>query len=800
MPNELPVPPPVPQPIHQSTALQATQGYPMPALYGGGQLPGSGPDWRRIIASVIRFKWLVLGVVVLGTAAGFGLSKFLFKPGYLARARIWVDIQDRTSRNPQQSITISPALSISTGWKDLLYSDAVMDWVVRQRHIYLWWEHEADSTLFARFDIQDRFLPGIYTLKVDSAGRKFALAGEDGATLETGAVGDSIGRRLGWMWAPPATALSKGRVISFSVASPHETALSIAAGLTVREDENGNFMTLDLKESNPEFAAGTLNAIIDRFVTQAGDMKSQKIREVEQILARSLKEAQDKLARAEAELRAFSVRSATQLALTNPASGQVDIRDPSANAFFTNRMLLDQIQQDRQVIERALAAGAGPDSGVRQDELENVPSVQRSTQLTAALRELTGKQADLRTLRYRYTDEQLSVRTLVRDIDELQKRTIPTLAQALLAELQIRENDLRRQVAQGTSSVSQISSLAIDKAVLERNVSTAEQTLGAIQQTYDQVRLQEMSALPDLKILDRAVVPMRPIGSLAPVVIALAFLGSLGAGVVGAVLLDRTDTRFRYPEQVTTDMGLTILGVVPRVSRENGNGRNAPQVIEALRSIRLGVQNAYGAGPMVLTITSPGSSDGKSFITSNLGLAFADAGLRTIVIDGDIRRGLLHRVLNAKRKPGLIDHLSGNAGREDIIQRTDFPQLSFIGCGQRTPNGPELLSSPAMGQLLTALRTRFDVILVDSAPMAAGVDPYVLGTLTGNLLLVMRTGVTDRELAQAKIDLLDRLPVRVLGAVLNDVEAGGAYRYYAYYLAGYEVSEEDADRKLVRPG
>ncbi|HEY6108509.1 MAG TPA: polysaccharide biosynthesis tyrosine autokinase [Gemmatimonadales bacterium] len=797
MPNDLPVPPPVPQPVPQSTALQINQGYPAPALYGGAQLPGGGPDWRRIVASVVRFKWLVLGVVVLGTAAGFGLSKFLFKPGYLARARIWIDVQDRTARTPQ-SFTVSPALSISTGWKDLLYSDAVMDWVVRERHLYLWWENDADSSLFNAFDIQDRFLPGTYTLKVDSAAKKYTLVGEDGSTVETGVVGDSIGRRLGWMWGPPAAALTKGRVIPFGVASPHETALSIASALTVREDENGNFMTLDLKESDAEFAAGTLNAIVERFVTQAGDMKSQKLREVEQILGRTLKEAQGKLAQAEAALRAFSVRSGTLLAITNPNNQQIDTRDPSANAFFTNRMLLDQVQQDRQVIERVLATAA--DSGVRQDELENIPSVQRSAQLTAALRELTSKQADLRTLRYRYTDEQPSVRKLASDIDLLQKRTIPQLAQGLLADMQIRESDLRRQVAQGTAQVQGVSSLAIDNAVLQRNVTTAEQTLAAIQQNYDQVRLAEMSALPDLKILDRAVVPMRPVGSLAPVIIVLAFLGSLGAGVVGAVLLDRTDTRFRYPEQVTTDMGLNILGVVPRVSRENGNGRNAPQVIEALRSIRLGVQNAYGAGPMVLTITSPGSSDGKSFITSNLGLAFADAGLRTIVIDGDIRRGLLHRVLNAKRKPGLIDHLSGNAGREDIIQKTDFPQLSFIGCGQRTPNGPELLSSPAMGQLLTALRARFDVILVDSAPMAAGVDPYVLGTLTGNLLLVMRTGVTDRELAQAKIDLLDRLPVRVLGAVLNDVEAGGAYRYYAYYLAGYEVSEEDADKKLVRPG
>jgi succinoglycan biosynthesis transport protein ExoP len=795
MPNDLPVPPPVPQPVPQPTALQASYGLPAPTLYGDSHLPGGGPDWRRIVASVMRFKWLVLAVVVLGTGTGYALSRFLIKPGYLARARIWVDVQDPSSRQPQPFI-VSPNLSISTGWNDLLQSDAVMDWVVREDRLYLGWESAADSTAFAAFSLQERFRIGAYTLTVDSAGKKYALAGEDGSTVESGAVGDSIGRSLGWIWAPPVAALPKGHVITFSVTPPHETALSIAAAMSVREDENGNFMVLELKDQDPEFAAGTLNAIAERFVAQAADMKKQKLHELTGILNQRLNEARGKLAGAEAALRAFRVRSATQLALSN--NGQIDTRDPSANAFFTNRMALDQVQQDRQVIERVLTSA--PDSGLRAEELENVPSVQHSTTMAAALRELTDKQANLRTLRYRYTDEQPSVRKLITDIDELQKRTIPQLAQGLVAELQVRENDLRRQIATGSSTLAGIPSLAIDDAMLQRDVTTAEQTLSGIQQSYDQVRLAEMSALPDLKILDPAVVPMRPVGTLAPVLIVLAFLGSLGAGVVGAVLLDRTDTRFRYPEQVTADMGLTILGVVPRVSRENGNGRNAPQVIEALRSIRLGVQNAYGAGPMVLTITSPGSSDGKSFITSNLGLAFADAGLRTIVIDGDIRRGLLHRVLNAKRKPGLIDHLGGNAGREEIIQKTDFPQLSFIGCGQRTPNGPELLSSPAMGQLLTSLRSRFDVILVDSAPMAAGVDPYVLGTLTGNLLLVMRTGVTDRELAQAKIDLLDRLPVRVLGAVLNDVEAGGAYRYYAYYLAGYEVAEEDTEKKLVRPG
>jgi succinoglycan biosynthesis transport protein ExoP len=793
MPNDLPAPAPAPQhPVPASAAVPAAYGYQPPAMYG--EAPGSGgPDWRRIFAAVKRFKWLVLGVVVVGTGAGYGVSR-LIHPGYVANATIWVDIIDSRNRGAQP-VSVSAQLPISSGWPDLLYSDAVMDWVVREHRLYLDWD-PADASVFEGFDLQEHFRIGKFTLKVDPAGTKYRIAAEDGTPMDSGTVGDSIGRELGWKWDPPAALLTAGRTISFSVAAPHETAQTLAASLVQKSDENGNFMRLQLRAADPAFAADVLNAIAERFVALATDLKKQKSVELTAILKGQLDRAKSDLANAEAALRAFRVRSATQLALSN--DGQIDTRDPSVNSYYNDRVTLAQLQQDQQVVRRVLAQA--PDSGVRGEELENVPSVTKSPTLTAALSQLNAWQAELRALRMRYTDEQPNVMRMKRDIVELSRQSIPQLLQALDGELTIRINDLQNHLSSSSSTLQAIPGIAIDDERLHREVTTKEQTLNGIQQLYDQAKLQEVSALPDVRILDNAVEPKRPAGSIAPILIALAFLGSLGAGVVGAVLLDRTDTRFRYPEQVTTDMGLSILGVVPRVSRENGNGRNAPQVIEALRSIRLGVQNAYGAGPIVVTITSPGSSDGKSFITSNLGLAFADAGLRTIVIDGDIRRGLLHRVLNAKRKPGLIDHLSGNAGREDIIQKTDFPQLSFVGCGQRTPNGPELLSSPAMGQLITSLRSRYDVILVDSAPMAAGVDPYVLGTLTGSLLLVMRTGVTDREMAQAKVDLLDRLPVRVLGAVLNDVEAGGAYRYYAYYLAGYEVAEEDAERKLVRPG
>jgi Mrp family chromosome partitioning ATPase len=107
-----------------------------------------------------------------------------------------------------------------------------------------------------------------------------------------------------------------------------------------------------------------------------------------------------------------------------------------------------------------------------------------------------------------------------------------------------------------------------------------------------------------------------------------------------------------------------------------------------------------------------------------------------------------------------------------------------------------------MEELLTRLRPDYDVIIVDSPPLTAGVDPFVLGTLTGTLIVVLRTGHSNREIAGAKLEVLDRLPIRLLGAVLNDVPKGAAYGYYAYYsyyLPGYESVEERDSRETAGP-
>jgi capsular exopolysaccharide synthesis family protein len=173
--------------------------------------------------------------------------------------------------------------------------------------------------------------------------------------------------------------------------------------------------------------------------------------------------------------------------------------------------------------------------------------------------------------------------------------------------------------------------------------------------------------------------------------------------------------------------------------------------------------------------------------------------MKTLIIDGDTRRGALHRMMGLDRKPGLTDFLASEANLEQVIRDTGYPLVKLITGGSRRADSPELLSSSRMGDLLAHARNAYDIVLIDSPPLGAGVDPMILGTLSGHMLLVMRTGKTERAFAESKLQMLDRLPIRVLGVVLNGFDTIDAYRYYSY-LPGYEArGEQPSDRDQLQP-
>jgi len=746
-------------------------------------------EWQRYLAAAVRFKWVVLGVTLACTALGV-LAAILVKPTYVARATVWVQVPIRPARD--EGPIWSGQLPISSGWIDLLQSYAVLDDVVRGLRLYVAPVEPGDSDVLRSFRIQDAVLPGTYRLEVDPQGQKFTLTahGRDGVVQE-GAVGDSVGPAIGFVWVPAASALTAGRRVDFTVTAPYEATGRLAKQLKVSADLDGNFLRMELGGPNPALISATVNAVANRFVEVAATLKREKLTELARILGAQLAQAQVRLGQTEDSLRVFRVR-AVNVYSQGSASVTPNMqyqRDPMFAGLLDVKVSREEARHDRQTIERVLAQAG--ESGLALDALGMVGSVQRSTELAQALRDLTGKQADLRTLRAHYTEADPAVRRLAAEVGALERQTIPALAGALAGELRVREQQLGERVDAGSADLRKIPPLAVEETRLQRDVTLAEQLVLNLQQRYEEARLAEVSSLSDVRVLDRAAVPQTPAGSLGPILVVLAMIGGLGLGAGGAVLLDHNDRHVHHPDHVTQRMGLAILGAVPHVDWHNGKREeSAGQVIEALRGVRLSVAHRHGDGPVIVTVTSPGRADGKSFVASNLALAFADAGSRTLLIDGDVRRGRLHHVLNRLRRPGLTDILAGVVPLNQAMQATSSSNLSFIGCGARSHAGPALLSSAAMVHLVGQLRREFDAIIVDSAPLGAGADGFALGTATGSLLVVLRTGVSDRELAEAKLGILQHLPINVLGAVLNDVRPGGAYRYYSYYLENYGVRDE----------
>ena len=747
-----------------------------------------GPDWRRVGSALLRFKWLVLAALLVGFGAAFAATKVL-RPVYKAQANVWVDVPGRsgTDRSADNRGPIrTAALLEADDWIELLRSYIVLDQVVRDLRLYLTVKRPAERAMFSTFNVTDDFRPGEYRLRASADGRSYTLSNKDGVELEHGTVGDSVGRRLGFLWQP--SNLPRDHAIEFSLAAPRDAATGLGNALDVHMDINGNFLAVELSGSNPGLIANILNAVTQRYVDVAAQLKREKLTELTKLLENQLNTARSNLDDAESALQHFRTRTITLPGeQTGPGAGSAETRDPIRASFFDMEADRDQLRRDREAIEGLLPAVDG---------LSAIESVQHAPELANALKELSDKRAELRTLRYHYSEAYPPVQRLTAQVAQLEQQTIPSLARGLAAQLAARESELGRQVDAASTDLRRIPARTIEEVRLRRNADLKEQTYTSLQQRFDQARLAAESTVPDVRILDPAVVPQRPVKNTAPRLLLLGLIAGLGLGMVGAVVLDRVDPKVRYPEQVSRDLGLPILGVMPHLRT-----KEPTEVVEALRGLRLNVIHEYGpaAQPLIFTVTSPGPGDGKTFLSSNLALAFAEGGHRTVLVDADIRRGLLHRRLKANRQPGLADYLLGETTADEIVQPTAYPRLSLIACGTRTQRAPELLDSDAMVALLTRLRGEYDTILIDSPPLTAGVDPFVLGTLTGSLVLVLRTGHSNRNITGAKLDMLHRLPIRLLGAVLNDVPRGGAYGYYAYYsyyLPGYEaVEERDAARQ-----
>ena len=777
-------------------AVDVYQDAPLQQEWGGGQdaaaPPSSGINIGRIFNALNRFKWLMIVVVLLGAAGGYGATKFIV-PEYRVQSNIMLEMGRGGS-----SIQNGQMLQAS-GWQDLLRSFRIADPVVNQLVLFVQPANPADSLLFKSFRAGDELIPGDYGLTI--SGDRYTLTLKPATQAEQGLITDSIGRATGFLWRPDPQLFAGRTEIAFRVKTPREASTELISNLEMGIAEGSNMLRLTYTGSNSALIATTLNAWVEQFVAVATALKKQNVTTYAAILEGQRDYAAGNLLSAEQALERFGVETATQPSdRRSEIAGTARTTNPAFDAYFTDKVLAENYKQDRAAIQRLVDAQAG--GSLTKEALLSIPLVANDAAaagVRSALMELDNREIKLKTLREGMTDKMQPVKDEITAIAKIRNETIPRSVEAFLEQIRIREGNLDARIAASGKDLRDIPSRTIEEQRLQRQVAVADQMYRNLDLEAAKAKLADAATIPDVSVLDTAVAPLSPVKNTAPMIMLGAIGASIGLAFVLAILLDRLDKRFRYPEQATDDLGLFVLGVVPVINmgnkRSNSAADQASQVVEAFRTIRMNVRYAADpARPLTVTVTSPSPNDGKSLIASNLALSFAESGARTLLIDGDIRRGELAKTFGINSKPGLVEYLDGTALIAEVLNPTaSHANLTIMPAGARRRRAPELLATPRLNQLINQMASEYDVVVVDSPPLGAGFDAYALATATGNMALVMRAGVTDRKMAAAKMAVVDTLPVRVMGAVLNGIKMTGVYQYYAYYQ-DYAATDDESPR------
>lgn len=316
----------------------------------------------------------------------------------------------------------------------------------------------------------------------------------------------------------------------------------------------------------------------------------------------------------------------------------------------------------------------------------------------------------------------------------------------------------------------------------------------------------------------RAESPARPRKDKT-MALALVFGLVIGGGL--AVTRDWIDQTVRSADEIAATFGLPILGVVPAMPRRQSvrtRGRKvflqpASREAEAFRIVRTAL--FFGTpkeGANTMLITSPASGDGKSTMVSNLGIAFARAGQKTLILDADFRKPIQHVIFGLdNRKRCLRGVLEGTLKLEEAIQPTQIEGLSLLTCGHSVSNPAEVLNDRPFAELLIRLLETYDRILVDAPPATAITDAQILSALCDFTVLVLRADSSTRRITQRAIDALQGVGGCVLGVVMNQVRRngyrygyygghGGSYRsgsYYGKHTRGQEIATGSNRHRLA---
>jgi polysaccharide biosynthesis transport protein len=583
--------------------------------------------------------------------------------------------------------------------------------------------------------------------------------------------------------------------------------------LGVRRVPASRLLDVSFESTDPVLAARIVNAHLETFVEQNFRSRYESTTRASTWLADQLEELKVRVQKSEDARIAYERQN------------QIWSLDDKSN--ITTERLAD-INKELTVTEEERMKKESLYEFAKAGNLDAIPQVQSNATLMELIRhrgEINMQYNDALSQYGPNFPRVLRLEAQLKEIDQTltkQKQNIVDGLESDYREARQREGLLAQELEQQKAAVNAMSEKLVEYNILKREAEANKVLYDGLLTKLKEAGITAGLRSSNIRIVDPAMIPSYPSRPAKARNVALAFLVGLVGGIGLALMREYMDNTVKTPDDIETLARLPSLAVVPQFAgtgtpgkktgllqgfaSSNGHDKRIElvaqhlpksQMSEAFRALRTSLLlSQAGHPPQVILVTSALPREGKTTAAANLAVTLAQLGDSTVLVDADLRKPGVGRLLNMTggKYAGLSSYLAGVSSLDLVcVPHPTIPNLVAIPTGPLPPNPADLLSSAKLSEAIAELRTKFKFIVIDSPPVMAATDAVILSVKCDGVLLVVRSGETPKEAFTRTRDLLTSVKCHLLGVVLNAVDSSAPDYYYSYryypYSYGYGPQE-----------
>jgi len=559
---------------------------------------------------------------------------------------------------------------------------------------------------------------------------------------------------------------------------------------------------------DPKRAAEIANTIAETFIQRNFDQKMGR-------LTNALTYLRDEANRLELDVE----RSERDLKDYRDAKKMLSLEDSQnvvLQAYKQAKLNFDAAESEaassRRVADEVRKANA---TGTTMDALPQVVNHQLVQKLKG---DLAAQESGLAALTNRYGPRHQLVSAaldqIARNREALRNASQEIVASILLSaeQAESKRESMRTILKDAELRQTELNELKINYEVLARKAEKNKELYTLVLKAMKETQLSQNDKTQNMLLVDPAVPQSKPVRPRVVLTVLLGILGGLAAGVALAFFVNYLDDSIKSQDDIESYLKLPFLGYVPNIKTNSVVERDLqshtqPQSTsaEGFRTVRAAISLSPKADRYItLSVTSTIPSEGKSLVASNLAIVTAQTGLKTLLVDADLRRPSVHKAFQLQSPVGLSAYLQEKVGNiDEIVHATEVAHLDVICCGAIPSNPSELAGSRRMRTFLQEARSKYDRIVLDCPPVSAVSDPLVIASMSDGVVFVTKFNKIRREHARRSVQRVQDAGIHLVGVVINDIDFEGKDSYYYsyyYYQNRYYASHYKSEGKPGSPG